>query len=48
MLKLDEYINLLIPRGSNEFVKYIQDNTRIPVLGHSAGIWWRLFGEKEK
>jgi glutamate-5-semialdehyde dehydrogenase len=38
MLKLDEYINLLIPRGSNEFVKYIQDNTRIPVLGHSAGI----------
>ncbi len=38
MLKLDEYINLIIPRGSNEFVKYIQDNTRIPVLGHSAGI----------
>ena len=38
MLKLDEYINLLIPRGGNEFVKYIQDNTRIPVLGHSAGI----------
>lgn len=38
MLKLDEHINLIIPRGSNEFVKYIQDNTRIPVLGHSAGI----------
>ncbi len=38
MLKLDEYINLIIPRGSNEFVKYIQDNTRIPVLGHSAGV----------
>ena len=38
MLKLDEYINLIIPRGSNEFVKYIQDNTRIPVLGHSSGI----------
>jgi glutamate-5-semialdehyde dehydrogenase len=38
MLELDEYINLLIPRGSNQFVKYIQDNTRIPVLGHSAGI----------
>ena len=38
MLKLDEYISLIIPRGSNEFVKYIQDNTRIPVLGHSAGI----------
>ncbi|MBE0524080.1 MAG: glutamate-5-semialdehyde dehydrogenase [Methanosarcinales archaeon] len=38
ILKLDDYISLLIPRGSNEFVKYIQDNTRIPVLGHSAGI----------
>ncbi len=38
MLKLDVYINLIIPRGGNEFVKYIQDNTRIPVLGHSAGI----------
>src|SRR3989304_8769001 len=38
MLKLDDHINLIIPRGSNEFVKYIQDNTRIPVLGHSAGI----------
>lgn len=38
ILDLDEYIDLLIPRGSNEFVKYIQNNTKIPVLGHSAGI----------
>jgi glutamate-5-semialdehyde dehydrogenase len=38
ILKLDEYISLIIPRGSNEFVKYIQDNTRIPVLGHADGI----------
>lgn len=38
ILKLDDYLNLLIPRGSNEFVKYIQDNTRIPVLGHADGI----------
>ncbi len=35
---MDEYIDLLIPRGSNAFVKYIQDNTNIPVLGHEAGI----------
>lgn len=38
MLKCDEYIDLLIPRGSNEFVKYIMDNTNIAVLGHADGI----------
>ncbi len=38
LLKLDNLIDLMIPRGSNEFVKYIKDNTKIPVLGHSAGI----------
>lgn len=38
MLKLDEYIDLIIPRGSNEFVRYIMDNSRIPVLGHADGI----------
>ena len=38
MLKEDKYIHLMIPRGSNAFVKYIQENTRIPVLGHSEGI----------
>ncbi len=38
LLDLDDCIDLLIPRGSNEFVKFIQSNTRIPVLGHAAGI----------
>ncbi|MCD4703900.1 MAG: glutamate-5-semialdehyde dehydrogenase [Methanosarcinaceae archaeon] len=38
ILSLDAYIDLLIPRGSNAFVKFIQDNTKIPVLGHSDGI----------
>jgi glutamate-5-semialdehyde dehydrogenase len=38
MLELDEYIDLLIPRGSNEFVRYIMDNTRISVMGHADGI----------
>ena len=38
ILEMDEYIDLLIPRGSYDFVKYIQNNTRIPVLGHSAGM----------
>ena len=38
MLHLDKDINLIIPRGSNELVKFIQSNTRIPVLGHADGI----------
>ena len=38
LLKLDRYVDLIIPRGSNEFVQYVQDNTRIPVLGHADGI----------
>lgn len=38
LLSLDAYVDLLIPRGSNEFVKFIQDNTKIPVLGHTSGI----------
>lgn len=38
MLKEEKSINLIVPRGSNDFVKYIQDNTKIPVLGHSEGI----------
>ncbi|MEW6222052.1 MAG: glutamate-5-semialdehyde dehydrogenase [Candidatus Hadarchaeota archaeon] len=38
LLKLDNQIDLLIPRGSSEFIKYIQANTHIPVLGHAEGI----------
>ncbi len=38
MLKCDKYINLIIPRGGNSLVKFIKENTRIPVLGHADGI----------
>lgn len=38
MLKEDALIDLIIPRGSNRFVRYIMDHSRIPVLGHSDGI----------
>ncbi|MBP3636733.1 MAG: glutamate-5-semialdehyde dehydrogenase [Clostridia bacterium] len=38
MLKEDTLIDLIIPRGSNEFVRYIMDNSRIPVLGHADGV----------
>lgn len=38
MLKCDGYINLIIPRGGNNLVKFIKENTKIPVLGHANGI----------
>ncbi len=38
LLSLDQYIDLIIPRGSNAFVRFIQSNTQIPVLGHADGI----------
>ena len=38
MLKQDKYVDLIIPRGGNKLVKYIKDNTSIPVLGHADGV----------
>lgn len=38
LLNADEYVNLIIPRGSKSLVKYIKENTKIPVLGHADGI----------
>ena len=38
LLNYDKYVNLIIPRGSNKLVKYIKENTKIPVLGHASGI----------
>jgi glutamate-5-semialdehyde dehydrogenase len=38
ILTLHEDIDLIVPRGSNEFVRYVTENSRIPVLGHGEGI----------
>ncbi|KAK4175596.1 putative gamma-glutamyl phosphate reductase [Triangularia setosa] len=38
LLALDKYVDLVIPRGGNELVRYIKDNTKIPVLGHADGL----------
>ena len=38
MLKCDKYIDLIIPRGGNSLVKFIKENTSIPVLGHADGV----------
>jgi glutamate-5-semialdehyde dehydrogenase len=38
LLSLDQYVDLVIPRGSNELVRYIKSSTKIPVLGHADGL----------
>lgn len=38
LLECDGYVDLLIPRGSNGFVSYIMNHTKIPVMGHADGI----------
>lgn len=38
LLKQDAFVDLIIPRGSNSFVRFVQQNTQIPVLGHADGI----------
>src|SRR6266496_3804307 len=38
LLKMDDLISLVIPRGSNEMVRSIQQSTKIPVLGHADGV----------
>lgn len=38
LLACDESIDLIIPRGSNAFVKHIMDHSKIPVMGHADGV----------
>ena len=38
LLSCDDCVDLLIPRGSNKFVRYIMDHTKIPVMGHADGV----------
>lgn len=38
LLRHDDLVDLVIPRGSNEFVRHIQETSRIPVLGHASGV----------
>ncbi|PSP86063.1 glutamate-5-semialdehyde dehydrogenase [Halobacteriales archaeon QS_6_64_34] len=38
LLEMDDLVDLVMPRGSSEFVSYIEENTQIPVLGHTEGV----------
>jgi len=38
LLNQDRYIDLVVPRGGNELVRYIKESTKIPVLGHADGL----------
>lgn len=46
MLLLDQYIDLIIPRGSNSFVQYIMQHSTIPVMGHADGVCHLYIHEK--
>jgi len=46
LLSCHESVDLLIPRGSNSFVQYIMNNTKIPVMGHADGIC-HIYVDKE-
>ncbi|MDS0282473.1 glutamate-5-semialdehyde dehydrogenase [Haloarcula onubensis] len=38
LLEMDDMVDLVMPRGSSDFVSYIEANTQIPVLGHTEGV----------
>lgn len=43
LLKLDDVIDLVVPRGSNKLVSQIKDTTKIPVLGHAGNIYIYIY-----
>jgi len=38
LLKLDEYLDVIVPRGGEELIRFVADNSRIPVIKHFKGI----------
>lgn len=46
LLSCHDCVDLLIPRGSNSFVQYIMNNTKIPVMGHADGVCHIYVDEK--
>ncbi len=38
LLKLDEYIDLVIPRGGEGLIRFVAENSRIPVIKHYKGV----------
>lgn len=38
MLKLNDYVDLIIPRGGEKLIRFVSENSRIPVVKHDKGV----------
>jgi len=38
LLELNEYIDVVIPRGGDKLVKFVHDNAKMPVIAHFQGL----------
>ncbi|MGQ9921431.1 MAG: glutamate-5-semialdehyde dehydrogenase [Desulfobacca sp.] len=38
LLKLDDYVDIIIPRGGEGLIRFVAENSRIPVLKHYKGV----------
>ena len=46
LLTLDQYIHCIIPRGGESLIRFVSENSRIPVIKHYKGVC-NLFVEEE-
>lgn len=38
LLKLDQYIDLMVPRGGSSLIRFVKDHAKMPVVAHDKGL----------